>query len=231
MAIRKPIGRAKREPLPLSFTTIDFETTGFSPFNDRIIEVGAVKVRNDEIVGTINFMVLPKDFISGDMEIREEVTKITGHTWADVILGIPEETAVELLTQFIGEDLIVSHNAIFDLGMLENAIDRLWGGSNEEPPNDCLCTLTIGREHYPYPHKLGDMCRRFNIPLDPHGALNDAMATAQLLIAMNQEHDVIQYVNILGYKRQYGEPEYVPQGKTLKGQGSVTINHSEGAGK
>ena len=95
------------------YTVIDLEMTGLQPKMDKIIEVGAVKVRNGEIIDTLEYMVNPR------CAIPERIQELTGITDEMVQAGLEEDEAVEKLLAFIGEDVLVGQNVIFDYSFLK----------------------------------------------------------------------------------------------------------------
>jgi len=210
------------KPLPRSFVVIDFETTGFDRINDRIIEIGAVRFTEGEPVAIFNTLVKQTE------TLRDEVTKITGHTTEDIQKGLTEQQAFGVLFDFIGAATLVGHNVLFDYEFYHRALERLFC---EPPRHDLIDTLTISRERSGYPHKLPDMCKKYNVPQnDWHSAYFDALACGQLLLALHAEDNkypegkqVADYINVLGWKRQYGEPTWAPSWTTLKGQGDIHV--------
>ncbi len=164
---------------PLSDTTfcvIDFETTGGNAATCGITEVGAVKVRGGEQLGTFQTLVDP------GCAIPPTITMITGITDQLVMRAPTMETVLPSLLEFIGGAVIVAHNLRFDMGFLDMALRR-YGGPMLG--NQRLDTLALSRRllagEVPN-HKLGDLARRLRLPNQPtHRALDDALATTDLL--------------------------------------------------
>jgi DNA polymerase III epsilon subunit family exonuclease len=224
MAIRRPAGAAKQvlvgasKPLPRTFCALDLETTGFDRENDRIIEIGAVRFTEGEPVAIFNTLVNPERELSAEME------QMAGHTNADLQKGLIEEDAMRMLESFIARSTVVGHNVIFDYEFIHRTYVRYEINS---PVNDLIDTLTISRDRYPYPHKLPDMCKKLGIELVGwHSAYFDALACGELLLALQKEKSVADYINVIGWKRQYGEPTWAPDWVTLKPQGNVIVNES-----
>ncbi len=159
-----------------TFCVIDFETTGGSPTECSITEVGAVKVRGGEVLGTFQTLVNPGS------AIPPNITMITGIT-DQLVMRAPEmATVLPSLLEFIGGSVIVAHNLRFDMGFLKNAIHRHGGPMIG---NSQLDTLALSRRllagEVPN-HKLGDLARRLRLPHQPtHRALEDAWTTVDLL--------------------------------------------------
>ena len=209
------------KPLPRTFVVLDLETTGFDRVNDRIIEIGAVRFTDGEPVAIFNTLVNPEVLVS------EEITKLTGHTNEDLLKGMSEDHAIITLIYFLRSEPIVGHNVLFDYELFYRAAGRIECGVC----NPLIDTLTIARDRHKYPHKLPDMCKRYNVHQEGwHSAYFDALACGDLLLAMHAEDknypegkQVADYTNVIGWKRQYGEPKWGPSWVTLKGQGDMHV--------
>ena len=156
---------------------LDFETTGLSTVHDRIIEVGAVKLVDGQIVDELSFLCDP------GVPLKPKITEITGIS--DLMLQGKESPAegVTKLLAFIGDAAVAAHNASFDIGMLNAECERM-GISFHAPVLD---TLTFARRLYPNQksYRLGALCRQLGVSLkNAHRAVHDAAATAQCLIKM-----------------------------------------------
>lgn len=186
------------------FTVFDFETSGLSAQNDRVIEMAAIRVRMGHVVAEFSAIIDHPDIV----ELPSKITEITGITTEMMRQGMDERIAFQILNHMIQDCTIVAHNAAFDLGFLHHAYMRHAGRSFSNPFID---TLTISRDRHVYPHKLENMCERYGIQLEgAHRALNDVAATKDLLIALHREDPVDAYVNRLGYLRKYGPPAWAP---------------------
>ena len=97
----------------MDYTVLDLEMTGLAPKRDKVIEIGAVRVRNGEIADTYGTLVRP------GMSIPETVVQLTGITDEMAALGKEENVAMQELLQFIGDDILVGHNLIFDYSFLK----------------------------------------------------------------------------------------------------------------
>ena len=102
----------------VTFVVIDLETTGGSAADCAITEVGAVKLRGGECLGTYQTLVDP------GCAIPPEITMITGITQAMVMRAPRMEAVMPSLLEFIGDAVVVGHNIRFDLGFLDAELAR-----------------------------------------------------------------------------------------------------------
>ncbi|MBP3657602.1 MAG: PolC-type DNA polymerase III [Clostridia bacterium] len=156
---------------------VDFETTGLNPRKNRIMEIGAVRIRNGQVVEEYSKFVNPME------PIPEEVVKLTGITDAMVADAGTAETEIPALLAFIGGAAFAAHNAKFDYSFLTEECKRL-GIEISMPVID---TLEFSRRMYPSlkSHRLGAVCKSLGISLkNAHRAVHDARATAQMLNRM-----------------------------------------------
>ena len=94
---------------------LDLETTGLDPARDEIIEIGAVRFRGNEILGTYETLVNP------GRAVPEFVRQLTGISQRDVDAAPSLSAVAEDMLAFVGDDPVVGHNVGFDLGFLEKA--------------------------------------------------------------------------------------------------------------
>ncbi len=160
----------------VTFCVLDLETTGANAQNCYITEVGAVKVRGGEVLGTYQTMVNP------GTAIPPHITVLTGITDYQVLRAPPINEVLPSFLEFVGGSVIVGHNLRFDVSFLEAALRR-WGGPLIG--NQRLDTLSLARrllvDDVPN-FKLGELARRLRLDHQPsHRALDDALATVDLL--------------------------------------------------
>lgn len=160
----------------VTFCIVDLESTGGSPTTDRITEIGAVKVRGGECLGTFQTMVNP------GQAIPPLVTVLTGITDSMVVTAPRVEAVLPSLLEFMGGAVIVGHNVGFDVGFLNAALAHAG-----RPPlprtiiDTCALARRLVRDEVPN-CKLGTLAERFRLDHRPtHRALDDALATADLL--------------------------------------------------
>ena len=102
----------------VTFCVIDLETTGGSPADCEITEVGAVKVRGGEVLGSLQTLVNP------GAAIPPSITVLTGITEAMVLPAPRIEEVLPSLVEFVGDAVIVGHNVRFDISFLHAALER-----------------------------------------------------------------------------------------------------------
>ncbi len=155
----------------------DIETTGLSNRTNKIIEIGAVKVKNFEIIDRMDIFVDP------ECHIPEEITELTSITDEMVKGAMKEREAVKAFLDFCGEDMLVAHNANFDVGFIRVAAER----------NDLVFKNsyldTVGLSKYLNPefknHKLDTIVKNYNIgDFHHHRASDDAEVLAKILFVM-----------------------------------------------
>jgi DNA polymerase III epsilon subunit family exonuclease len=160
------------------FVVVDTETTGRDPKLADLIEIGAVRVKNRQVVDRFQTFVDPGRTIFG--------TQMHGITDPDVAgAPNPHDAAVRFL-EFAGTASLVGHNIGFDLGFIEQAL----GEPGRFAEASFFDTLTIAREAYPdlESYKLGDVARFFGIDVETaHRGLADAETTAALLIKFAED--------------------------------------------
>lgn len=186
----------------LDLTVFDFETSGLDPEKERVIEMAALKIHKGVIVGSFNC------FIKHPEPLSQKITELTGITDDDLKDGFEEDIAFKLLKQFMGNNIIVAHNAGFDLGFLHFSRMRLF---NQSFANSFIDTLTIARDRDVFPHKLTDLTTRYELEMEgAHRALNDVYGCYKLLQHFNKQEPVEDWINRLGYLSKYGAPKWSP---------------------
>ncbi|MBT4791170.1 MAG: 3'-5' exonuclease [Halobacteriovoraceae bacterium] len=160
----------------LSFCVIDLETTGGNHNNDKIIEIGMVKIKQRKVVDEKSFLVNP------EMPIPDFIQKLTNISQAKVKDAPNIEAIIDEVLEFIAEDIVVAHNTSFDVPFLNSVLDRL---SRPRLENNVICTNVMTKHLIPeiLNSNLNYMSQLFNIKHSKaHRAYDDALATAKLLI-------------------------------------------------
>ncbi len=165
----------KGQKLDETFVVFDIETTGFSPINNKIIEIGAVKVQGGEIIDRYSTFVNPQ------VPIPFEIEKLTSIN-DSMVMDFPtiEQILPEFL-EFCKDTVLVAHNASFDMSFIIENSQRL-GFSTDYTYVD---TMVISRVLLPTQnkHTLDALCKTFNITLgNHHRAVDDAEATAHIFL-------------------------------------------------
>lgn len=160
----------------LKYCVFDLETTGGNTKTDKIIEIGLVNIDGKEITESKTFLINP------DKKIPDFIQKLTSIKQSDVE-GAPriEEVIEEILT-FIGDRILVAHNASFDVPFLNSVLKRL---ERPEIENKSICTNLMTKYLIPtlMNSNLNYMSKIFKIQhKKAHRALDDAKATAKLFI-------------------------------------------------
>ncbi|PFY89934.1 3'-5' exonuclease [Bacillus pseudomycoides] len=158
-------------PLTGDYVVIDFETTGFNPYNDRIIQVAAVRYRNHELADQFVSFVNPERFIPN------RITSLTGITNYRVSGAPTIQEVLPLFLAFLGEDTIVAHNASFDMRFLKSNANML---RLPEPKNIVIDTVFLAKRYMKHApnHKLETLKRMLGIRLSSHNALDDCITCA-----------------------------------------------------
>ena len=160
----------------VTFCIIDLETTGGSASADRITEVGAVRVRGGECLGTL------QTFVNPGRAIPPSITVLTGITEAMVMPAPTIDAVLPSILEFIGDAVVVGHNVRFDVAFLDAALERSGRDRlTNRRVDTCGLARRLVRDEVPN-CKLGTLASRFCLPNQPsHRALDDALATADLL--------------------------------------------------
>ncbi len=172
----------------VTFVVVDLETTGGSPADSAITEVGAVKVRGGEVLGEFQTLVNP------GVPIPAFISVLTGITDA-MVAGAPRvDTVLPAFLEFASGAVLVAHNARFDISFLKAAAAELgiaWPGAAVLDTVH-LARQLVTRDEAPN-HRLASLAVLFGATTSPdHRALHDARATVDVL------HGLIGRVGSLG---------------------------------
>lgn len=162
-----------RKLLP-NFVVLDFETTGLSPERDKIIQIAAIKFHDFKKIDEFCSYVNPQ------IKIPPHITKINGITDNDVKNAPNISEILPKLIEFIGDEIIVAHNAPFDLKFL---LTNMYSNGIEYRRFRVVDTLSLARKYINSTtnHKLETMKSFLNLNhLKSHDALHDCYVTAEL---------------------------------------------------
>ncbi len=166
------------EPIDGEYIIFDLETTGLSAANDRITEIGAVRVRGMEVLDSFD------QFVNPGMSIPPDITRLTGITDAMVADAPEEAEALKRFFAFCGNcNILVAHNASFDMGFLKAAMNRC----QIKRKLSNIDTLIMARALYPQlkKHKLDVVAAHLGIKQhNHHRADDDARVLAEIFIKM-----------------------------------------------
>lgn len=154
------------------YVCLDLETTGLNPKKDRIIEIGAVRVREGKVVDTFSQLIDPRQ------QLEKRVQELTGIV-SEELEGKPViQEVLPRIKDFLGEDILLGHRIIFDYSFLKRAF------INEKISfeRQGIDTLTLARKYVTdcSSKKLESLCQHYNIEHQAHRALGDALATVEL---------------------------------------------------
>lgn len=164
--------------LPPDYTIIDIETTGLNPEYSEIIEIGALKVRDNIPIDEFNFLIKPTGRISPFITSLTGITEELVEYAPDINYVLPE------FIEFIEDDVLVGHNVNFDLAFLyDNASLRI----NHKLSNDYVDSLYLARKYVKGlpSYKLTSLADYFGIIQDSaHRALDDCKTTHSCICAI-----------------------------------------------
>ncbi len=160
-----------------TFVAFDVETTGLDKKNDCIIEIGAVKMKNGEVIDKFDTFVDPERFISYD------ITQLTGIT-NEMVAGAPTiSTALLQFKDFIGDSVLVAHNAQFDMAFIRNNAAKM----GIKIQNRSIDTLMLSRAMLTdlKKHSLDHVAQFFKInQIAHHRADDDALVCGEIFMRL-----------------------------------------------
>ena len=194
--LKEIVTNDKGQSLHEDYVVFDIETTGFSPVNNRIIEIGAVKVSGGEIVDRFS------TFVNPDVPIPFEIEKLTSIRDEDVMDSPQIDVILPQFLQFCEGCIMVAHNAGFDMSFIMENCRRLGY------PQEFTYVDTVGISRVllknQSKHTLDAVAKTLGISLENHHrAVDDAECTAHIFvkfIKMLEEQDIynLTEVNALG---------------------------------
>lgn len=161
----------------MDYVVFDLETTGLKPESAEIIEVGAVKIHQGQIIDRF------QTFVDDGVIIPPNITQLT-HITNEMIAGAP--TAREVLadfSRFSADCCLVAHNANFDMGFIRFHGER-FGITFHQPYADTLMLARYLMHDLPN-HKLDTVCEALDVSLEGHHrAIDDAAATGEIFLKL-----------------------------------------------
>lgn len=171
------------------FTVVDVETTGLSPSNNRIIEIGLVKIKNLTITEKLHFLINPQ------ITIPQFITSLTGISNYDIEDAPYFSEVIDEITSFIENSVLTAHNFQFDSSFLNSEFTI---AGREFVNNQSCCTLKLARSMYPFlrSKSLSSVSEHLKLKnKNAHRALGDAEITAKVLLKMIKELKVKENIS------------------------------------
>ena len=156
------------------YVLVDIETTGLSPINDEIIEIGAIKVKENKIVDEYN------ELIKINRRLSPFITNLTGITDAMLKNGKLPNVVFKEFVDFIEDDVIIGHNVNFDYGFLSDKCKKY---INYNLENERIDTMYLAKKLVPNSinYKLGTLAKYFNVSYQgAHRGLKDVEITYEV---------------------------------------------------
>lgn len=178
-----------------NYVVFDLETTGFSANFNKLIEIGAVKVHNGQIIDKF------QRFIKIDIPVPEIITNLTGITDDDLAGGVELKNALTDFYEWSKDHVLVAHNAMFDMQFLARNYERTLNMTVTQPVLDTLELSRFLNPESTY-HSLKILAKKYQVPLDSsshHRADYDAEKLTEIFVKMlNQinEHDISTLIEL-----------------------------------
>lgn len=156
------------------YVLVDIETTGLSPKTDEIIEIGAIKVKENKIVDQYDSLIRINE------PLNPFITNLTGITDAMLQQGKDPIQALEEFLEFAGEDIIMGHNVNFDINFI---YDKCALYLDTYLRNDFVDTMRIAKKVIPdcKNYKLGTLAEIFDVDYkNAHRGLKDVEITYEV---------------------------------------------------
>jgi DNA polymerase III epsilon subunit family exonuclease len=193
----------------LDFVVVDVEATGAKTPPNRLIELGAYRIRGGRIVDKFLSLVNP------EIPIPRFVASLTGIS-NDMVKSAPVfATVAPQWLDFVSDSVLVAHNAPFDTSFLNHEISRVYPGHRMINPH--LCTVRLARRAFPdlSNHRLDTIASHFSIPIvSRHRAGSDALATAEIFLLLLTELGETHGIKDLAGARSFQFPETAEQALT-----------------
>ena len=174
--------------MPDNYTVIDIETTGLSPYNDEIIELSGLKIRNNKVVEEFSSLINPQ------RDINLFISNLTGITNTMLKTAPQIQDILPKFIEFISDDTILGHNIRFDMGFIQNKLQKYF---NKSLNNKTIDTRNIAKTKLNLgSYKLTNIAQQYDINTENnHRGLKDCYITYEV------------YNNLTGKT----EPEFIQQ--------------------
>lgn len=176
-----------RVEFPSNYVIVDLETTGLDPRFDSIIEIGAIKVINNNISEELSVLVNPFEE-DEDIYIPSFITELTGITSKDILeKGISIDQALGKFIDFVKDDIIIGYNVNFDINFIYDNYKKIF---HKHFDNDYVDVLRLARKAFPTleHHRLKDMKNYLGFDQhQEHRAAKDVIDTKIIFDAIQKE--------------------------------------------
>lgn len=178
------------------YIVLDIETTGLNRENDQITEIAALKIEGNRIVDKFETLINPL------IKIPVEITQLTGITDSMVKEKPTIREVLPNFLDFVKNDILVAHNAIFDIGFLNYNLNKHLNKSLE---NKNICTMNLAKKIVTTipSYRLSSLCNYFDIKNEAaHRAMGDVYATTKLFTkfqaimhnnGLKEDHDILNF--------------------------------------
>lgn len=169
----------------INFIVVDIEAIGGRGIPSRMIEIGACSVRAGKVTSEYETLVNP------ELPLPPFIANLTGINSAMLSVAPAFAEIVESWLNFAGDSVLVAHNSIFDITLLNHEIALVFPGCRMR--NAELCTVELARRLLPSldSHNLDALAEHYGFEISQrHRAAGDARATAQVLLGLLDELEI-----------------------------------------
>ncbi len=180
--------KSKGQPIDTEYCVLDLETTGISPVTEKITEVGIIKMKNGEVIDEFECFVNPQK------PIPPKVVEITNITDDMVKDAETIDKVIPKMIEFMGDSVLVAHNAKFDMGFLKHNFEKC----GYDFDYTYIDTLPLARAMFPdfKKFKLGILADKLGIKVEvAHRALDDVKTLVGVfnkMIEIAKEKEIMQ---------------------------------------
>jgi DNA polymerase III epsilon subunit family exonuclease len=182
----RSLGNNSRNLFETDFVVFDLETTGAKAPPCRVTEIGAFRVRGGEIIEEFQTLVNP------ETPIPFFISQLTGITDSMVRNAPTFREVADKFLDFIGDSVLVAHNAPFDMRFLNHEIGKIY--TDYRVANPHLCTVKLSRRlnRNVLNHRLKTLAEYYCVALENHHrASDDARATAHIFVNLLNELEIL----------------------------------------
>jgi DNA polymerase III subunit epsilon len=209
----------------VTFVVIDLETTGTTPGQSQIIEVGAARYRGGECLGTFQTLVNP------GCPVPTFVVVLTGITEALLLRAEPIEDVLPALLEFVGDSVLVGHNLGFDTSFLDAALAAAGRPALGQVRVDTLALARRLLAGEVPDRRLSTLAGFFRTATEPtHRALDDALATGEVFHALLHRAAGLGVLTLGDLLAHTCEPQFPGHSWARRAPRRASVGSSSGAG-